>query len=683
MGHYIRQIDDSMSRLNRRTPAISAHTLAQQDDEKVMACHEAHEERMIIEEDQVLLDPLANSPLKIWEVQSGNVQRLKEEGWEPKLRLTSKEEQVIESMETVLLLGRSGTGKTICIANKMQADRRVAPGNSQLFVARSSRICHLVASLQGSGEGIQAQDSSNMHFFTLQEVIHKIATALGLADKKPWDRKDLCVDYLKFKRDIFPAVLAARRRAATCTIDALVVWTVMRSFIKGSYETVIGSDSTGTRRPDRAGKHIDVETLLNLGEERLRLSLEQRREACELFLKCRAEYDSRGLWDNGDLVLAIHSALGQASEQQRHEFETLCKFDKVYVDEVQDLTSAELALLVKMSASGILFLAGDPAQSVEEGVDFRFEDVRSVFYELTGRAPTKPLILTLNFRSHTGILDTAGVLLEWLLKYFPGSCKKLPQDDGLCRGPRPGWAMPVSHTDLARQSSGDSLVILTPDENLPKLKEDLHKCAVGSGFKDMSQVLGIREAKGLDFAEVVIVDFFRCLDQRQQASWKHLLQASPSDGFCDEHPEIETHLKLLYTAVTRSQRRLNFVETASSKAASAFFRRLEEEGKLVKLATDSSELKLATGMMSPDEWIHRGLEFAWKAWECRSEDRGGGGAGGESKVLVDDLRWLDLAIESFRKACSSGQCLVSHTWPRLFQKNRVVFLFNILNLIGR
>ena len=54
---------------------------------------------------------------------------------------------------------------------------------------------------------------------------------------------------------------------------------------------------------------------------------------------------------------------------------------------VQDLTSAELselALLVKMKSSGILFLAGDPAQSVEEGVDFRFEDVRSVFYELTG-----------------------------------------------------------------------------------------------------------------------------------------------------------------------------------------------------------------------------------------------------------------------------------------------------------
>ena len=135
--------------------------------------------------------------------------------YEPKLRLTCTKEQVIESMETVLLLGRSGTGKTICIANKMQADRRVAPGTSQLFVARSRRICHLVASLQGSG--VQAQDSLNMHSLTLHDVVHRAAKALGLADSAPWNCKELCVGYLQFKRDIFPAVLAARRRAGMRT----------------------------------------------------------------------------------------------------------------------------------------------------------------------------------------------------------------------------------------------------------------------------------------------------------------------------------------------------------------------------------------------------------------------------------------------------------------------------------
>ncbi len=42
-------------------------------------------------------------------------------------------------------------------------------------------------------------------------MIQEVVSVFGLAeaDKKPWDRKDLHVDYLKFKRDIFPAVLAA------------------------------------------------------------------------------------------------------------------------------------------------------------------------------------------------------------------------------------------------------------------------------------------------------------------------------------------------------------------------------------------------------------------------------------------------------------------------------------------
>jgi len=53
--------------------------------------------------------------------------------------------------------------------------------------------------------------------------------------------------------------------------------------------------------------------------------------------------------------------------------------------------------------------------------------------------------------------------------------------------------MPVSHTSLARQSSGGGLVMLTPDGNLDKLKEDLLLCSTEG--RDVIQVLGIREAK--------------------------------------------------------------------------------------------------------------------------------------------------------------------------------------------
>jgi hypothetical protein len=82
----------------------------------------------------------------------------------------------------------------------------------------------------------------------------------------------------------------------------------------------------------------------------------------------------------------------------------------------------------------------------------------------------------------------------------------------------------------------------------------------------------------------------------------------------------------------------------------------------------TSESKLATGMMSPDALIHGGLEFVLKAWECRPVDstqsalasllrggwaeeggksrgipvrppiRGGGVAGGESRDILDESR---------------------------------------------
>ena len=68
------------------------------------------------------------------------------------LRLTSVESAIIEKSGSVLVLGRSGTGKTIVIANKMTYDRRMsASEGQQLFVCRSARVCGLVQRLQQYG----------------------------------------------------------------------------------------------------------------------------------------------------------------------------------------------------------------------------------------------------------------------------------------------------------------------------------------------------------------------------------------------------------------------------------------------------------------------------------------------------------------------------------------------------
>lgn len=128
--------------------------------------------------------------------------------WVPHLQLTDEERYVVETKGTVLLLGRSGTGKTICICNRMDYDRqRMAHDSSftQLFVARSQRLCRYVS------ETISV--TPNTCFTTFDGLLIQL-------------------------ENILPKVTNVRDTFSQSDqdIDPLLVWTSIRSFIKGSIE---------------------------------------------------------------------------------------------------------------------------------------------------------------------------------------------------------------------------------------------------------------------------------------------------------------------------------------------------------------------------------------------------------------------------------------------------------------
>jgi hypothetical protein len=57
---------------------------------------------------------------------------------------------------------------------------------------------------------------------------------------------------------------------------------------------------------------------------------------------------------------------------------------EIYVDEVQDLTMAQLMPLVALCANpthGLMF-AGDTAQTIARGSAFRFQDLQSMVYRI-------------------------------------------------------------------------------------------------------------------------------------------------------------------------------------------------------------------------------------------------------------------------------------------------------------
>lgn len=175
-----------------------------------------------------------------------------------------------------------------------------------------------------------------------------------------------------------------------------------------------------------------------MGSRRCRLSTEERNAAYNDYEKYKKWLEEEKLFDGSDrkcsLILigenhfnpynltrhCVHpdlciaegiNRLVQTIMRDRDGREKLSR-SRVYVDEIQDYTQLEIALFFLLCSHGGLFLAGDPAQSVVEGVEFRFEEVRSVPYHLFPGdkrfIPEKPLTVTRNFRSHAGILKIAG-----------------------------------------------------------------------------------------------------------------------------------------------------------------------------------------------------------------------------------------------------------------------------------
>ena len=392
-----------------------------------------------------------------------------------------------------------------------------------------------------------------------------------------------------------------------CVFDSSiqVILTAIQTFLKGSIEAY------------QTPNHVLAKDFFisgSLGKNRCRLSPDHREQVYSIFLDYQQYLKSERLWDDCDRVVSMLVRIEKSKSTDPSAYEKIRK-NKVYVDEIQDYSQVECLLFFYIGGPGGLFLAGDPAQSVVEGSDFRFEEVRSVGYFVAGKnrrdlIPQKPKTVNVNFRSHSGILNTAAAVLDHLFNHFPASATQLSRDYGLFQGPRPGVCYNVGYKKFLSLSKGqiNGIVVLTHDDSASRWKRML----------DYPLVYGIRESKGLEFKSVIILDFFSELPSVLQKPWRDMVLNRTDSDFSMHHPLIENMLKLLYTAITRSIEQLHFVETSKSVAGDAMVRWLTTttipkrniEHNPDTLATKRNIANLESITMTSDEWIASGIDNA-------------------------------------------------------------------------
>lgn len=107
-----------------------------------------------------------------------------------------------------------------------------------------------------------------------------------------------------------------------------------------------------------------------------------------------------------------------------------------------------------------LFWGGDTAQTIAQGSNFRFEDLKALIWR---EEQVDPLVLAgvresvqaetfellVNYRSHGGIVDCAGSIITLISTLFPYSIDRLQKESAVVTGPKPsvfrGWDNDVIH----------------------------------------------------------------------------------------------------------------------------------------------------------------------------------------------------------------------------------------------
>uniref|UniRef100_A0A8C2TV57 Tetratricopeptide repeat and ankyrin repeat containing 1 n=1 Tax=Coturnix japonica TaxID=93934 RepID=A0A8C2TV57_COTJA len=458
------------------------------------------------------------------------------------------------------------------------------------------------------------------------------------------------VTYNLFANEIWPKMIKGKS-----LYNPALVWKEIKSFLKGSFEAL-----------SCFGGKLTEEQYKKLGRKRSPNFTEDRSEIYHLFCLYQQIRSQRGYFDEEDLLYNLSQRLSKLGELpwSIHEF---------YGDEIQDFTQAELALLMKcINDPNSMFLTGDTAQSIMKGVAFRFSDLRSLFHYASKntvdkkqrvRKPKRIYQLYQNYRSHSGILSLASGVVDLLQYYFPESFDRLPKDCGLFDGPKPTVLESCSFSDLAILLRGNKrktqpiefgahqVVLVANETAKEKIPEEL----------SLALVLTVYEAKGLEFDDVLLYNFFT--DSEASKEWKIIssytpdsdvqvgsklliempledvtaTQKRPTSFNVEMYKMLNGELKQLYTAITRARVNLWIFDENSDKRAPAF-KYFIKRGFVQVVKTDENkdlDDSMFAKTSSPEEWIAQGDYYAkHQFWEVAAKCYQKGGAAEKSKLAL-------------------------------------------------
>lgn len=425
----------------------------------------------------------------------------------------------------LVVIGSAGSGKTaVTLARLREAEGRVLYVTLSAYLAQSARALHAAHGFENAKQEVD--------FFSYRELLETLRVPPGREVTLP----------------MFAAWIERHRQSLRLLgdIDAQALFEEFRG--------VIGAQPDGP---------LSLADYLALGTRQSLLSTAQREPAHGLFQRYRAWLAEAGLHDSN---LVAHVWRTEIAERQAPIY------DFVVIDEVQDLTPVQLALvLALLKTTGQFILCGDSHQIVHPNF-FSWAALKSLFWRgLAGdaaeRTVAQPLkLLQANFRNTRAVTALANRLLKIKQARF-GSVDR--ESNFLVRSTSAvagevrlldARDKTLAQLDAATRQSAQHAVIVLRDEDKPAARQAFHTPLVFS----------VHEAKGLEYPHVLL---FRLVSGQRQAYAEVCEGVTEADLQGDDldyrraRDKADKSLELykfqvnaLYVAMTRAVESLTLVE---------------------------------------------------------------------------------------------------------------------------
>ncbi|CAK94027.1 unnamed protein product (macronuclear) [Paramecium tetraurelia] len=298
-----------------------------------------------------------------------------------------------------------------------------------------------------------------------------------------------------FVRIFWPKILATIKleRSVSKCFDPIYVWSEICTKIKGH--------ETSHEYPDRYMNYDNYYYMQGQSEEECSFVY----EAFQIYEQLKYQL---GYYDLLDLVNHINQELAFGDD-------VIENVHYLLLDELQDVPRAVLILLDQLTELG-LFCCGDNAQNIAKGIGYKFFEVQNCLLSYRNSKKKvhrnlKIFDLSVNFRSHNNILQLANSVIRMIEILFPYKIDKLKKETSNLNGPKPIIIKSddVNHllSNLCDFFSNDQLIVEFGCNQVIIVKDQESKTKLPIELQNIL-CLTIYEAKGLEFDDVILFNFF-------------------------------------------------------------------------------------------------------------------------------------------------------------------------------